>query len=67
VPTPLMMLIYASILSVIAGELRNELLKAVTFGVDTDGRGDGLDVLGRGLLVAGEVEEEVNREENLRN
>jgi hypothetical protein len=58
VPTPFMMLTYASLLGVIAGELRDELLKAVTFGVDTDGRGDGLDVFGRGLLVAGEVQQE---------
>jgi hypothetical protein len=53
---------YAYLLDVLAGKLRDELLETVTLSVDTDGREDGLDVLGRGLLVAGEVEEEVGCE-----
>ena len=53
---------YAYLLDVLARELRDELLKTVTLGVNTDGGEDGLDVLGRGLLVAGEVEEEVGCE-----
>jgi len=54
--------VYAYLLDVLARELRDELLKTVTLGVNTDGGEDGLDVLGRGLLVAGEVEEEVGCE-----
>jgi hypothetical protein len=49
----------AYLLDVLALELRKELVETVTLGVNTDGGEDGLDVLGRGGLVAGEVEEEV--------
>lgn len=50
------------LLDVLALELGDELVEAVALSVDTDGGEDGLDVLGRGLLVAGEVEEEVGCE-----
>lgn len=53
---------YAYLLDVLAGELRDELVEALTLSVNTDGGEDGLDVLGRGGLVAGEVEEEVSGE-----
>jgi hypothetical protein len=53
---------YAYLLDVLARELRDELLKTLTLSVNTDRGEDGLDVLGRGLLVAGEVEEEVGCE-----
>jgi hypothetical protein len=54
--------VYAYLLDVLAGKLRDELLKALTLSVNTDGGENGLDVLGRGLLVAGEVKEEVGCE-----
>ena len=54
--------LYAYLLDVLARELRDELLETVTLSVDTDGGEDGLDVLGRGLLVAGEVKKEVGCE-----
>lgn len=53
---------YAYLLDVLAGELRDELVEALTLSVNTDGGEDGLDVLGRGGLVASEVEEEVSGE-----
>jgi hypothetical protein len=53
---------YAYLLDVLARELRDELLETLTLSVNTDGGEDGLDVLGRGLLVAGEVKEEVGCE-----
>jgi hypothetical protein len=51
--------VYAYLLDVLAGKLRDELVEALTLSVNTDGGEDGLDVLGRGRLVASEVEEEV--------
>lgn len=54
--------VHAYLLDVLAGKLRDELVEALTLSVNTDGGEDGLDVLGRGRLVASEVKEEVSSE-----
>ena len=53
---------YAYLLDVLALELGHELVETLTLSVNTDGGEDGLDVLGRGGLVASEVEKEVSCE-----
>jgi hypothetical protein len=53
------MLVYRCLLHILVEELREEHFKAVTLSVKADGRENGLDILGKELLVAGEVVNEV--------
>lgn len=53
---------FTNLVDVLALELRDELLKALLIGVNTNGLKDRLDVRGRGGGVAGKAEEEVGCE-----
>lgn len=51
-----------NLLEVLALELGDDLLETVTLSVNADGGEDGLDVVGRGGLVASKGEEQVGGE-----